>query len=294
MSQSLSELSVLLFVFVAIFGLIIGSFLNVVIYRLPRMVFREWHQEARNYLAEQPERPELPKRFNLFFPCSTCTYCKQAIKPWHNIPILSFIFLCGRCACCRQRIPWRYPLVELLTALLAMAVIWRYGWQWQTWPALIFTGYLLVLSFIDMEHQFLLDDLTLGLLWLGLLVNLFGFYTMIEAAVIGAVAAYVSLWSVAKLFQLIYQREGMAYGDFKLFAALGAWLGWQMLPVVIMMACMLGIIVTCLQALLQKRSLRQAIPFGPYLAISGWLLLIFGHAWFSGYVNYDHFLLGSK
>ena len=292
MSQYLPNISTFLLILVAIFGLVIGSFLNVVIVRLPKMIFRGWYQEARDYLAESPIPPTLPARFNLLFPRSNCPYCQTPIKPWYNIPIIGFILLWGRSACCHQPISWRYPLVELLTALLAVIVVFHYDWQWQMWPGLLFTGYLLVMSFIDIEHQFLLDELTLGLLWLGFLVNLFGFYTTINAAVIGAMAAYVSLWCVAKLFYLISCREGMAYGDFKLFAALGAWLGWQMLPAIIIIACAAGVSVTCLQGLLQRRDLRQPIPFGPYLAIAGWLLLLFGKTWFADYFHYYRILLG--
>ena len=268
-----------------LFGLVVGSFFNVAIYRLPLMLHCLWHQEATEFLKQHPTPPDVPKPFNLFFPRSRCPKCQTQLKAWQNIPVISFILSLGRCANCKQPIAWQYPLVELLTAALASMVVVHYGWQWQVWPALIFSGYLIVLSVIDMQHQYLLDELTLALLWLGLLFNLNGFYTSLESAVIGAIAGYVALWLVAKVFYLVTRREGIAYGDFKLLAALGAWLGWQSLPLVLIMACGVGIVTAVTQHLLKRRDLKQPIPFGPYLALGGWLFLLYGDRWFSNYVS---------
>jgi len=289
LNQLTAEISILLLFFVAILGLIFGSFFNVAIYRLPLILFRSWRQEAQEFLQEHPEPLDLPARFNLFLPRSHCVYCQRTLRAWQNIPLFSFILMRGRCACCEKPIPWRYPIVELLSAVLAVIVVVHYGWDWQVWPGLIFSAYCLVMAYIDFDQQFLLDDLTLGLLWIGLLFNLVGFYTTPSAAIIGAVVGYVSLWVVAKVFYWVTKRDGMAYGDFKLFAALGAWLGWFSLPLVLIFACVSGIVVSGLLWLLQRRNLRHPIPFGPYLALPGWVVLLWGREWFPMYYRYYQF-----
>lgn len=259
-------------------GLCAGSFFNVAIHRMPLMLHRLWHREATDYLQEYPAPPDLPKPFNLFVPRSHCPNCQRNINSWQNIPIISFILLRGRCRC-GKAISWRYPITELLTALVAVVVVVHYGWSWQVWPALIFSGYLIVMALIDFDQQFLLDDLTLGLLWLGLIANHFGFYTSLENALFGAVFGYLSLWIIAKLFYLISKREGMAYGDFKLLAALGAWLGWQSLPLVLLVSCLAGIVMSVILHCFKRIHLRHPIPFGPYLALAGWLYLLVTSHW---------------
>lgn len=260
-----------------IIGLCAGSFFNVVIYRMPRMLHRFWHREATHYLKEYPEPLNLPSSYNLFMPRSYCPSCQRQIAWWHNIPIVSFMVLRGRCGC-GAKISWRYPLVELLTAIVMVLVAIRIGWDWRLWPAFIFTGYLMVMAMIDYQQQLLLDELTLGLLWLGLLANYAKFYTELDAAVLGAVLGYLSLWTIAKLFYLLTRREGMGYGDFKLLAALGAWLGWQALPLVIFFACLLGILVTVSLHCLKRTHLSHPIPFGPYLAIGGWFYFLYAES----------------
>lgn len=274
----LHDLPWLWYVIAIIFGLIVGSFFNVVIHRMPLMLHRLWHQEANHYLDENPHPPKLSKVYNLLLPPSHCPACQSNVKRWQNIPVISYLLLRGRCAC-GQSIAKRYFVVEMLTALIAVIVTYHYGWTWKIWPALIFSGYLIVLGVIDFEQQLLLDELTIGLLWLGLIFNYFGFYTDLSTAMFGAIFGYLSLWVVAKLFYLLTKRDGMAYGDFKLFAAIGAWLGWQSLLWVLLSASVLGIFVTATLHCLKRANLRHPIPFGPYLAIAAWLYLLFAQPW---------------
>nr|WP_296748615.1 A24 family peptidase [Thioalkalivibrio sp.] len=259
----------------AVFGLMIGSFLNVVIHRLPLMMQREWEQEARAVL-EQPDPNGETQRFDLWWPRSRCPECSREIRARENIPILSFLFLRGRCPGCAARISWQYPLVELLTAVLFTFTIWHFGPTAAGLAALLFTGVLIVASGIDARTTLLPDQLTLPLIWLGLAANYFGLFTDLESAVIGAMAGYLSLWLVYHGFRLLTGKEGMGYGDFKLLAAIGAWLGWQALPVVLLLASLVGAIVGIALILLRGRDRNIPIPFGPYLAAAGWLGLIWG------------------
>ncbi|MEO7031877.1 MAG: A24 family peptidase [Herbaspirillum sp.] len=258
-----------------IFGLMIGSFLNVVIHRLPRMMQRE----SDNYLAQETGQP-LPHadHYNLTLPRSACPNCNHQITALENIPIISYLALRGKCSQCKTPISVRYPLIELLGALLSAFAIWHFGLNWFSLSTLLFIYFLIALTFIDADTQLLPDDLTLPLLWLGLLVNLNASFVSLPDAVIGAAAGYLSLWSVYWLFKLITGKEGMGYGDFKLLAAMGAWLGWQMLPVIILLSSLVGAVVGIALIVFARHGRNIPIPFGPYLAAAGLLALFYGPA----------------
>jgi Type II secretory pathway, prepilin signal peptidase PulO and related peptidases len=258
---------------VGIFGLIIGSFLNVVVHRLPLMMERDWRQQSREFLGLEVEPEPL---FNLARPASHCPACKQSLRWRDNIPLLSFLFLRGRCRACKARISLRYPVLELTSACLAVFIALQFGLSWQAFFALIFAWTLLALSAIDIDTQLLPDSLTLPLLWLGLLINAQGLFVTPSAAIIGAVAGYVVLWCVYWLFKLLTGREGMGFGDFKLLAALGAWLGWQALPLIILLSSVVGAVVGIALIVLRGRDRHAAIPFGPYLAAAGFIALVWG------------------
>jgi leader peptidase (prepilin peptidase)/N-methyltransferase len=255
-----------------VLGLVVGSFLNVVIHRLPRMMEADWQQQAAELRGEPaPER----ERFNLVTPRSRCPHCGTAIRPWHNLPVIGWLVLRGRCAHCSARISVRYPLVEALTGVLAAAAIAAYGASAAGLGALLLTFALIALAFIDLDTQLLPDDLTLPLLWLGLLFNLWGTFAPLQDAVIGAIAGYGILWSVYWLFRLVTGKEGMGYGDFKLLAALGAWFGWQALPAIVLLASAVGAAVGVAMIVLVRHRRETPIPFGPYLAGAGLLALYF-------------------
>ena len=264
-----------------ILGLLVGSFLNVVIYRMPVMLDRQWRRQAEELEGRTPAVPA--ERFDLIHPRSTCRACKAPIQAIHNIPVLSWLLLRGRCASCGAAIGARYPLVELLTAFVSAAVAWKFGYGWPALAGLVLTWFLVALAFIDLDHQLLPDDLTLPLLWLGLLVSLSGSVPVIStvpvdvrSSVIGAAAGYLSLWSVYHVFRLLTGKEGMGYGDFKLLAALGAWLGWQMLLPIVLGAAAVGAVTGIAMIILQGRDRSTPIPFGPFLAAAGWIVLLFG------------------
>ena len=275
---------VLAFVLCALLiGLLIGSFLNVVVYRLPLMMQRDWREQAREVL-------ELPAEargatFNLVLPNSKCPQCGHEIKPWENIPVLSYLFLRGKCSSCKTPISKRYPLVELTCGLLSAYIAWHFGFTWQTGGMLLLTWGLLAMSLIDADHQLLPDALVLPLLWLGLILNHFGLFTSLEDALWGAVAGYLSLWSVYWLFKLITGKEGMGYGDFKLLAMLGAWGGWQVLPLTILLSSLVGAVLGLIMLRLRNAETSTPIPFGPYLAIAGWIALLWGEQITSGYLQ---------
>lgn len=252
---------------VALLGAIVGSFLNVVIYRLPVMLEARWQREALLQLA-QPLPAQVP-RFNLLLPHSCCPHCQQPIAAKDNIPLLSFLWLKGKARCCGGRISWRYPLVEVVTALLftLAAVVLPLGIP--LLGAWIFLALLLALAVIDHHIQLLPDVLTLPLLWIGLLFNLQGHFVDLEAAIIGAMAGYLCLWSLFWLFKLATGKDGLGYGDFKLLAALGAWLGWQALPQVILLAASCGLVFTLLQRTVTRKGYQQPLAFGPWLALAG-------------------------
>lgn len=265
---------------VFVFGLLVGSFLNVVIHRMPVMLERAWRRECLSLDgAEPPAEPP----YNLVVPRSACPGCKAPIKAHQNIPVLSWLLLKGRCSNCGTRISARYPVVELLTALLSAAVALKFGFGWTAAAGLVLTWFLVALAFIDIDTQLLPDNLTLPLLWLGLLVALLlpvsegaRLPVDLRTAVIGAVAGYLSLWCMFHLFRLLTGKEGMGYGDFKLLAALGAWLGWQMLLPLLIGAAGVGALVGIAAILLKARDKGVPMAFGPYLAAAGWLMLMFG------------------
>ncbi|MGE3319471.1 MAG: A24 family peptidase [Candidatus Berkiella sp.] len=261
---------------IGLFGLIIGSFLNVVIVRLPRMLHQAWSAQCNDYMQQKSPQTEVTKPYNLVFPRSHCPKCNHLIGALENIPVLSFLFLKGKCRHCQAPISCRYPLIEILTATLSIVVVYHFGITWQTVAALLFTWSLLVLTIIDLEEQLLPDDITLPLLWIGLLINTQGLFTSLESAVFGAIAGYLFLWSVYWLFKLFTGKEGMGYGDFKLLAMLGAWLGVKALPVIVLLSSVVGLIVGLSLIALKRLTRGQPIPFGPYLAMAGWLSLLWG------------------
>lgn len=277
----------LAFVFCAlILGLLVGSFLNVVIHRLPIMMQRDWRAQAREFL-ELPGEPAAT--FNLVLPHSHCPHCDHEIRPWENIPLVSWLALRGKCSSCKAPISKRYPLVELACGLLSAYVAWHFGFTWQAGAMLLLTWGLLAMSMIDVDHQLLPDSIVLPLLWLGLLINLFGLFTTLPDAVWGAVAGYLSLWSVYWLFKLVTGKEGMGYGDFKLLAMLGAWGGWQVLPLTILLSSVFGAVLGTIMLRVQKADSGTAIPFGPYLAIAGWIALLWGDQITSSYLQFAGF-----
>jgi len=289
-----------------VLGLVIGSFLNVVIYRLPLMLERQWRQQCEEELtaaaasAAQSTAASaivnapraVPERFNIIVPRSACPVCRAPIRALENIPLLSFLILGGKCAHCRAPISPRYPLVEALTGVVSALVAWQFGFGWSALAALVLSWFLLALTFIDIDHQLLPDSLTLPLLWLGLFVSLWSAQpgtaalpVDLRSSLIGAMAGYVSLWSVYHLFRLVTGKEGMGYGDFKLFAALGAWLGWQMLLPVILIAAAVGAVVGIFLISLRGHSRATPIPFGPFLAAAGWLMLMVGRPLVAKYLG---------
>lgn len=263
---------VLLYLFTGILGLAVGSFLNVVVYRLPLMLQRAWQTECRQLLKLLPEKN--PESFNLFTPVSHCPHCKQRIKPWHNIPVLSFILLHGKCASCKRPIHWRYPVLELLSGVLSVVALWHFGATQQLIAALFFTWCLLALTWIDLNEQILPDIITLPLVWLGLLLSVPAIFINSHTAIFAAVAGYGSLWLLAWLFHIITGKVGMGNGDFKLLAAIGAWTGWQVLPLVVLLAALGGTIVGCSLIFFKKQHRSIPISFGPYLAAAGWIALL--------------------
>ena len=256
---------------VSILGLMVGSFLNVVIYRLPEMMRRNWSEQCAELRGEVVERQPA---FNLISPRSTCPKCGHKISAWENIPIDSYLALRGRCSQCHERIPLRYPLVEAVTAFLSGVVAWHFGFGIITAAVLIFVWALLALAVIDLNTQLLPDDITLPLLWLGLLINLNDVFTDSQSSIIGAAAGYLSLWSIYWCFKLLTSKEGMGYGDFKLLSAIGAWLGWSMLPVVIIFSSFVGAVVGIGLIVAAKLHKNIPIPFGPYL-VGGALIALF-------------------
>ena len=257
----------------ALFGLIVGSFLNVVIHRLPKMMQRD----SDNYVAQESGQP-LPHadRYNLMLPHSNCTACGHRITTMENIPVLSYLLLRGKCSACQAPISARYPLVELLTGALSALLVWHFGSGWTGLATLVFAWLLIAMTFIDADTQMLPDDLTFPLLWAGLLVNINGTFVPLQDAVIGAAAGYLALWAVYWAFKLATGKEGMGYGDFKLLAALGAWLGWTMLPTIILLSSLVGAVVGIALIVFARRARDKPIPFGPYLAAAGLIALLYG------------------
>ncbi len=264
------------FTVLAVFlGLVVGSFLNVLIHRLPKMMERGWKEQCAELRGEAPGKEEA---FNLFLPPSRCPHCGHRIGALENIPLLSWLLLRGRCKGCGQGISLRYPLVEALAGLLSGYAAWHFGPGWQAAGAILFLWAMMALTFIDLDTQLLPDDITLPLLWLGLAFNLGGVFVPLESAVIGAMAGYLSLWLVYWGFKLATGKEGMGFGDFKLLAAIGAWLGWKMLPLTILFSSVVGAVVGIALMLFHRHGRNVPIPFGPYLAGAGILALFWGEA----------------
>jgi leader peptidase (prepilin peptidase)/N-methyltransferase len=266
----------------AVLGLLVGSFLNVVVHRLPIMLERQWQREAQEVLGLPITEHE---RFNLSLPASHCPHCKHAIRAWENIPVLSYLALRGRCSACKQPISARYPLVELACALLSMVVAWHSGAGIGALALLLLTWSLLALSLIDHDQQILPDVIVLPTLWLGLIVNAFGTVVPLPDALWGAVAGYLSLWSVYWVFKLVTGKEGMGYGDFKLLALIGAWGGWQVLPVTLLLSSVIGLVAGLCLLRVRRQSVGTAIPFGPYLAIAGWIAVLWGDEIYAFYLQ---------
>jgi leader peptidase (prepilin peptidase)/N-methyltransferase len=280
-------------------SLLVGSFLNVVIHRLPIMLDRQWRAQAREMLADPAspapatEREPEPERYNLVVPRSACPHCGAPIRAHQNVPVISWLLLGGKCASCKAAISPRYPIVELATAILSAAVVWRFGFQWQSIAALFVTWALVALTVIDLDHQILPDLITIPLLWLGLLASLAwqpGLVPPIPtapvSAILGAAAGYLSLWSVYWAFKLLTGKEGMGYGDFKLFGALGAWMGWQLLPMILLLSAFTGAVVGIALIVARGRDRNIPIPFGPYLAAAGWIALMWGPQIVGGYLAF--------
>jgi len=277
-----SEFPFLFIAVVFLLALLIGSFLNVVIYRLPIMMEREWREQC-DELASMPAK-ELPEgRFDLTMPRSCCPSCGTQITALQNIPVVSFLILGGKCAHCQAPISRRYPIIELVTAIMTAVVGWRFGFGWEAGAAILMTWTLIAISVIDIDHQIIPDSISLPLLWGGLLMSLFHPLTGAEilfvdpkTSIVGAIAGYLTLWSIYHLFRIITGKEGMGYGDFKLLAALGAWLGWQMLPLIILLSAVVGAGVGITLIVFKSHDRDVPIPFGPYLAAAGWIAMLYG------------------
>ncbi len=268
-------------------GLSFGSFLNVVAYRLPRMMERDWKLECHEFLELDP--PELETSLaslSLATPASACPNCGHKIRFWENIPVISYLFLKAKCSSCGTGISFQYPAVELLTALASLTVAYTFGVTIQTVLALLFTWVLIALTLIDIKKQLLPDDITLPLLWAGILLSFFNIFTDLTSSVIGAMAGYLILWSIYHLFKLLTKKEGMGFGDFKLLAALGAWVGFEYLPQIILVSSVVGSIIGISMLLIGRTKQQQPIPFGPYLAIAGWIALLWGETINSTYLSF--------
>lgn len=277
------ESSPLLFAAVcAVLGLMVGSFLNVVIHRLPKMLEIGWQQQCAELRGEETA-PSTP--YNLMVPRSACPHCGHLISAWENIPVVSYLLLRGKCKGCGTAISPRYPVIEAISGILSAYAAWNFGFGWATAGALVLIWALLALTVIDFDTQLLPDDVTLPLLWVGLLLNLFTVFTDLHGAVLGAVVGYLALWSVYWLFKFVTGKEGMGYGDFKLLAALGAWLGWQMLPLIIILSSLVGTVVGVALIILARHGRDVPIPFGPYLAGGGLIALFWGQTLTESYLQ---------
>ncbi len=275
---------------VFLLSLLIGSFLNVVIHRLPIMMERDWREQAQQVLASEPadQNPQPAARYNLLMPRSACPHCGTQITAAQNIPVISWLLLKGKCAACQAPISVRYPLTELVTALLSAVVAWHFGFTAHMAAALVATWLLIALCMIDYDHQLLPDDITLPMMWLGLFLSLFDGRVLSvtpEGAIIGALSGYLILWLVFHAFKALTGKEGMGYGDFKLLAALGAWLGWQMLPLIILLSACVGALVGIGLIVLRGRDRSIPIPFGPYLATAGWIAMLWGEQITAAYLQ---------
>lgn len=276
----------LFYSFVLFLGLCVGSFLNVVAYRLPVMMERGWKSECYEFLEIEPaEKDKNKETFNLSVPASACPNCGHKIRFWENIPVISYLLLRAKCSSCKTKISIQYPVVELITGIATLIVANTFGVTLQTVAAVLFTWVLIALTLIDLKKQLLPDSITLPLLWLGIFFSFYDVFTDLKSSVIGAMAGYLILWSVYQLFKLLTKKEGMGFGDFKLLAALGAWVGFSYLPQIILVSSVVGSIAGISMLLIGKTKQQQPIPFGPYLAVAGWIALLWGekinHAYLS-------------
>ncbi|MCK5813357.1 MAG: prepilin peptidase [Cocleimonas sp.] len=269
----LRENTTIFLIFTGVFSLIIGSFLNAAIYRIPEMMKKEWHQECTEFLQEkenkQQESSKQEEKFNLMTPRSTCPHCGHMITALENIPVISYLFLKGKCSSCKTAISLQYPLIEMFTAFLSIFIAWKFGFTWQTLAALVLAWTLITLSIIDAKTMLLPDNLTLPLMWLGIAVNYQHLFVDLQSSVLGAMIGYLFLWTIFQLFRLVTGKEGMGYGDFKIVAALGAWGGWQILPFTIFVASLFGAIFGMVWMAIKRDKKANMIPFGPWLASAG-------------------------
>lgn len=261
------------YTFITLIGLAVGSFLNVVIYRLPLMLENDWKSQCRELLEIETQAEQT---VTLSKPASTCPKCQHKIRAWENIPVISYLFLKGKCSQCHTAISIQYPLIEILTAVLSLTVAIKFGVSWQTVFGLILTWSLIAMSVIDLHKLILPDNITLPILWLGLLISLFNIFIDPTNSIIGAIAGYMVLWIIFQAFKLLTGKEGMGYGDFKLLALFGAWFGWELLPLLIILSSASGAIIGITMIAFKKQNRNTQIPFGPYLAIAGWICLIWG------------------
>jgi len=272
----LQESPPLFYMTVGILGLMVGSFLNVVIHRVPIILDRQWSQQCREHLDIAAETTAEEPPFNLVRPASRCPECGHRIRALENIPVLSYLVLKGRCADCGTRISPRYPVIELVTAILSIITVVHFGFTIQAAMALLFTWTVIPLCMIDYDCQLLPDSMTLSLLWIGLALSVWSIFVDSHSSIVGAIAGYLSLWLVFQLFRLATGKEGMGFGDFKLLAAIGAWTGWQLLPIVILFSSAVGAVTGILLILLKGHDRSQPLPFGPFLASAGWITLLWG------------------
>lgn len=271
---------------VFVFGLLIGSFLNVVILRLPARLEHDWRCQCKELFAiENLENESTEAPLGIMWSRSQCPKCGHVIRSYENIPLLSYLFLRGHCSSCNTSISIRYPLIEVATAILFVAIALQFGPTWESLVAFGFTAILVALAVIDYDHQLLPDDLTFFLLWTGLFASLFNIFTDPVSSIIGAMAGYLSLWFVYHIFRLLTGKEGMGYGDFKLLAALGAWLGWQLLPLIILLSSLVGAVIGLILIGLKRHKSSQPMPFGPFIALAGWIALIWGNQIIDSYLR---------
>lgn len=269
--NALRENPTFFLIVVGLFSLLIGSFLNAAIYRIPIMLQMSWREECEELFGGDKEQTGSKEKFNLMVPRSQCPNCGHMITALENIPVLSYLVLLGKCSSCKTHISIQYPLLEIFTALISIFVAWKIGFGWQTLAALVFTWTLITLSMIDAKTMLLPDNLTLPLMWFGIAVNYNSFFVDLQSSVLGAMFGYLSLWSLFHVFKLITGKEGMGYGDFKILAALGAWGGWQILPFTVFLASSLGAIIGILLIAIQRNKESQPVPFGPWLALAGFI-----------------------